>query len=243
MSVIRFLRFLFISCPLLALLSLVWPAASLLLWICDRGPDTQLELGRIWAKTFLMLSFIRVRYEGLENLDGYGSAGVAVANHPGPLDIPVLYGLPAQGVFFAAKRLFFNPFCCIQLRAGGHLPTGGRNGRDTIKSIRLGIRLITETGRGVLIFPELWHSGGELHPFQEGAALIAIMAGAPIVPIAISGTRQFMGGTVAVRIGEPIRTVGMQISDRTWLTKHLHDRVAEMLHMEAEAPDRFRRTA
>jgi 1-acyl-sn-glycerol-3-phosphate acyltransferase len=243
MILLRFLRFLFISFPLLALLCLVWPAASLLLWICGRGPDTQLELGRIWAKTFLRLMFVRVRYEGFENLDGYGSAGVGVANHPGLLDILVLYGLPVRGVFFAAKQLFFNPISCIQLRAGGHLPTGGRNGRDTIKSVRLGIRLIREKGQAVLIFAELWHWGGELGQFQEGAAFLAIVAGSPIVPIAISGTRQFMGKTVTVRVGKPIRTAGMHVSDRAWLTKHLHDRVSEMLEMESASVPGARRTA
>jgi 1-acyl-sn-glycerol-3-phosphate acyltransferase len=145
------------------------------------------------------------------------------------LDFPVLHGLPGRGIIFAQRRLFFNPLLCIQLRAGHHLPLGGVGGRDTRKSVRLGIRLIAETGKSLLIFPEVSHLNSELQPFQEGAAFIAIKAGVPIVPIALSGTRQFMGGTVTVRVGEPIDTAGLTVADRGWLTKRLHERVSEML--------------
>ncbi len=233
MKLTRFARFLFISLPSMGLLSIAWPAASLLLWICGCGPDSQLKLGRIWAKNLLAVSFIRVRYIGLENLDGYGSSGVMVANHPSLLDIPILYGIPARGNIMAAKKLFFNPFLGIQLRAGHHLPLAGPGAPDTIKSIRAGIDSITKSDRGILIFPESSHLKTELQSFQQGAAYIAIMAGVPIVPAALSGTRQFMGGTVTVRIGEPILTVGLQVSDRAWLTKHLQDRVSEMLEMDS----------
>jgi 1-acyl-sn-glycerol-3-phosphate acyltransferase len=230
---IRFLRFLFISLPLIGLISILWPVASLFYWAFGGSPDGQLQLGRIWAKKFLALSFIRVQYVGLENFEGLGPC-VLVANHPSLLDVPVLYGIPARGSILAAKQLFYNPFLSIQLRTGQHLPLGGRGARDTIKSIRIAIRLIAETGRAVLIFPEEAHLDAKLHPFEQGAAFIAIVAGVPIVPIALSGTRQFMGGTVTVRIGEPIGTEGLTVSDRGSLTACAHGRVAELMQMERQ---------
>ena len=48
---------------------------------------------------------------------------------------------------------------------------------------------------------------GDLLPFEEGAAYLALRAGVPIVPVAITGTSwAHFRGRVLVRIGEPIPT-------------------------------------
>jgi 1-acyl-sn-glycerol-3-phosphate acyltransferase len=48
---------------------------------------------------------------------------------------------------------------------------------------------------------------GELFPFEEGAAYLALRAGVPIIPVAISGTSWArFRGRVLLRLGEPIPT-------------------------------------
>jgi 1-acyl-sn-glycerol-3-phosphate acyltransferase len=48
---------------------------------------------------------------------------------------------------------------------------------------------------------------GDLLPFQEGAAYLALRAGVPIVPMAITGTAwAHFRGRITVRLGEPIQT-------------------------------------
>ena len=48
---------------------------------------------------------------------------------------------------------------------------------------------------------------GDLLPFEEGAAYLALRAGVPIVPVAITGTSwAHFRGRVLIRIGEPIPT-------------------------------------
>jgi 1-acyl-sn-glycerol-3-phosphate acyltransferase len=48
---------------------------------------------------------------------------------------------------------------------------------------------------------------GDLLPFQEGAAYLALRAGVPIVPMAITGTSWArFRGRITVRLGEPIQT-------------------------------------
>jgi 1-acyl-sn-glycerol-3-phosphate acyltransferase len=48
---------------------------------------------------------------------------------------------------------------------------------------------------------------GDLLPFQEGAAYLALRAGVPIVPLAITGSSWArFRGRVLVRVGEPIET-------------------------------------
>ena len=230
MWLIRILRFLVISLPLIGLLSVVWPAASLVLWILGKSPDDQFQLARRWAQTLVYVIFVRVQIVGLENLKGLGPS-VLAANHPSPLDVAILIScLPVNLRVFAARQLFFNPFLCFQLRIGGHLA----GGRDSLKSLRYGIRLMTKARTYVLIFAEMPHIDGKLHEFQGGAALMAIRAGVPIVPIALTGTRQVSGGTVVVRIGEPIRTQGLHGCDRNQLTTCLHARVEEMLTLNGK---------
>lgn len=225
MIVVRLLRFLFISLPFIAVLSIFWPIASLVLWISGGSPEKQFELGRWWAKALLNLAFIKVRYIGLNHFASVRRC-VLICNHSSVLDIPVLYDIPVEYCFVVAKQLFYNPFLCIQLRTAHQIPVGGNPGKDSMKSVRRAVRLITNTGKSVLIFPEIYHLSARLKPFQQGAALIAIQAGVPVVPIALTGTRQFLGGTVVVRIGEPIHAREL---DRALLTKHLHNRMAELL--------------
>ncbi len=90
----------------------------------------------------------------------------------------------------------------------------------------------------ILVFPEGGRSAtGELQPFEEGAAYLAIKAQAPLVPLALIGTREvlpmgggkFTAGTVKLKISEPIPTEGMTIKDRTDLNNAARDRIVQML--------------
>jgi 1-acyl-sn-glycerol-3-phosphate acyltransferase len=97
-------------------------------------------------------------------------------------------------------------------------------------------QMIRSRGISVLIFPEGGRSPHEMREFREGAAYIAIKAGAPIVPVGLDGTRQIlpMGsihmrpGEVVLRIGQPIETDGLKIHDRRALTDELQRRVTEL---------------
>ena len=96
--------------------------------------------------------------------------------------------------------------------------------------------MIRNRGISVLIFPEGGRSPREMREFREGAAYIAIKAGAPVVPVGLDGTRQIlpMGsihvkpGEVALRIGQPVPTGGLKIHDRHALTEELQHRVASL---------------
>jgi 1-acyl-sn-glycerol-3-phosphate acyltransferase len=100
-------------------------------------------------------------------------------------------------------------------------------------------RLIAARGASVLNFPEGGRSAEGLHEFKEGPAYIAIKAGVPVVPVAIVGLRELLpmgsmhlrSGHVVVRVGDPIATKDMQISDRAPLTAQLHEEVARLLGM------------
>ncbi len=104
--------------------------------------------------------------------------------------------------------------------------------------------MIAERRVSVLLFPEGGRSPKGLREFKEGAAYIAIKAGVPAVPIAITGMRQLLpmgsvhlrSGVATVRIGEPIPTAELKLSDRADLNRRLHDEIARLLEDPAAVP-------
>jgi 1-acyl-sn-glycerol-3-phosphate acyltransferase len=232
-----FLRSLLISTPLIALSTIAMGTLSILASFFDRQGNNLHLLARIWGKMLLAASFIRVRSEGLEKLDPNGTY-VFVANHASYMDIPaILSQLPHQFRFFAKKGLYKIPFLGTHLLRAGHLPVDRSSPRASLKSMTEAARIIAERGTCMLLFPEGGRSPHGLREFKEGAAYIAIKAGVPIVPMALVGMRALlpMGsihirtGRVVLRIGDPISTKELKLSDREALTERLHDEIAGML--------------
>ncbi len=236
-----FLRSLLISTPLIVLSTIVMGTVSIVLSFFDRQGNTLHHLARIWGKMLLAASFIRVRSEGLEKLDPQGTY-VFVANHASYMDIPaILSQLPHQFRFFAKKGLYKIPFLGTHLLRAGHLPVDRSSPRASLKSMTDAARIVAERGTCMLLFPEGGRVPEGMRDFKEGAAFIAIKAGVPIVPMALIGMREKLpmgsihirAGKVLLRIGSPISTKELKISDRAALTQRLYEEVAEMLRQGA----------
>jgi 1-acyl-sn-glycerol-3-phosphate acyltransferase len=78
------------------------------------------------------------------------------------------------------------------------------------------VRAVFERGDRLAIAPEgRIHSGERVVlPLDEGVAFFALQTGVPIVPIGITGLSWIrFGGTVRVRVGEPIRIEGRPTKD------------------------------
>jgi len=228
------LRSYLFSDPMIVLSTVVMGTLSMLASLFDGSGNTQHRIARLWARSLLAFSFIRVRVEGLEKLDPKGGY-VFVSNHQSLMDIPaILSRLPYQFRFFAKKGLFNIPFLGTHLKRAGHLPVDRSNARNSLKSMSEGGRIIAQRGVSLLIFPEGGRAPKGLREFKEGAAYIAIKSGAPVVPMAISGMRELLpmgsahirSGRVVLRIGAPIPTAGMKLSEREELTKRLYEEVA-----------------
>ncbi len=234
MSLVRSLLF---STPLILLGTVFWGTLSLVASFFDGTGNSQHCLARLWSRMLLGVSFIRVRAEGLENLDPKG-AYVLVANHGSYMDIPALTAtLPLQFRFFAKKSLYKIPFMGTHLRRAGHIPVDRSNARASLKSMTEGARIIASRRVSVLLFPEGGRSAAGLREFKEGAAYIAIKAGVPVVPIGIAGMRRLLpmgsihlrSGRVTVTVGRPISTQGMALSDRAALNQRLYEEVGRLM--------------
>ena len=109
--------------------------------------------------------------------------------------------------------------------------------RASLKTMAEAAELIRSRGISALIFPEGGRSPQAMREFKEGAAYIAIKAGATIVPIGLNGTYEVLpmgslhirGRRVRVRIGDPIPAAGLLIHDRGRVTALLRERIAALI--------------
>ncbi len=229
------LRALFITAPLIVLDTVIFGSLSMMASLFDPTGVTQHRIARVWARVLLAVSGIRVEVEGVEKLDPRGSY-VLVSNHLSLTDTPlVMAHIPLQFRFFAKQGLFRIPLLGGHLRRAGHLPVVRDNPRAGLKTLADGARLLGGRGISVLIFPEGGRSDdGTLHEFRPGASYVAIKAGVPAVPVAITGTReilpmgsiQVMPGRARLCIGDPIPTADLAPQDHTRLTAELRRRIA-----------------
>jgi 1-acyl-sn-glycerol-3-phosphate acyltransferase len=116
-----------------------------------------------------------------------------------------------------------------------------RSNRD---QSRLAIELAVERlhqGYSFLVYPEGTRSRtGELLPFKKGVFVMAIDAQAPIVPVAIHGSRNVMrkGSSliwptrVMLTVAPPIETRGLTEDDRDALIERTRNAIAAMLGEE-----------
>ncbi len=168
----------------------------------------------ILAKIFLwivMKPYFRVVVKGGKALPRRGCF-ILAANHLSYAD-PLLLGtfLKRRLWFMMAEKLFDAPGLNLFARMSDVIPV---KAGDTfqIAPIRKALTLLKK-GHGVAIFPEGERSrAGTLLPFQPGVGAIASISGAPIVPVAIVGTREaYPVGSdfpkplkVRLYVGEPI---------------------------------------
>jgi 1-acyl-sn-glycerol-3-phosphate acyltransferase len=149
---------------------------------------------------------------GGDRLPATGPA-VVVANHVSWLDpLIVPLALPRKPAILAMEELWQMPVIRSAVRAYGSLAIPIRRGTVDTASLRRALDALG-SGRLLLIFPEGGISpDGTLRPFHRGAVMLSARSGAPIIPIAIAGTRDALPlgrviprrRTVTIRVGTPI---------------------------------------
>jgi 1-acyl-sn-glycerol-3-phosphate acyltransferase len=156
------------------------------------------------SKPLLYRAF-RLHAEGVSNLPAGGF--VLSANHtsnfdPWPLGVPVY---PRWLRFMAKSELYFWPARYLLDRAGA-FPV--RRGQGDTEAIETAVELV-RAGEIVVMFPEGTRQRKGLRKKwaakpHTGAARIAHLAGAPIVPAAIKGTDRLSRlGALKVAYGAP----------------------------------------
>ncbi|MEX2237541.1 MAG: lysophospholipid acyltransferase family protein [Dehalococcoidia bacterium] len=129
----------------------------------------------------------RLKVRGLENVPDVGGA-IVVANHLSNFDPGVVGTSIKRRIRFMAKEELFFPGFGLLLRLHGVFPIR-RLEKDTA-AVRRATQLLKD-GEVLGMFPEGTRSKeGKLQHGRPGTAFIALRAGVPIVPAAITGTEE-----------------------------------------------------
>jgi 1-acyl-sn-glycerol-3-phosphate acyltransferase len=159
-----------------------------------RHPPTWLLHGGRPASRWLIRRRYDVREHGTALVPPQGPVVVA-ANHTGVIDGPLLATFGPRPVHALTKQEMFQGPLGPFLHAAGQIELD----RDTtdLGAIRLCLHVL-EHGGAVGIFPEGNRGAGDLVRFHNGAAYLALVTGAPVVPLVMYGTRPVGGGKDAL---------------------------------------------
>ena len=194
-----------------------WTAVSLTAGPLSRGAASTWA-GKKWSQSSAKGLHIYVEATGQQNVPDGGF--VYASNHESLVDILVL-GATLPGDFrWAAKRSVMNiPFLGWHLRLAGHVPVDRNKGKDAAVAVTEAFESVLRNDKPLLVFPEGTRTAdGKLKSFKNGAFQAAVLAGKPVVPVALNGTFTLMsrdevdtGGSknrddrlVTVQIGKPL---------------------------------------
>jgi 1-acyl-sn-glycerol-3-phosphate acyltransferase len=194
------------------------------------------ELSGILAR-FLIWLLGRLELYGVEHIPRSGPV-ILAANHLSNAD-PVIVAavLPRATVFMAKEELLKIPGMLWVVRHFGSFTV--RRGAADREAIRRALEAL-EQGRALGVFPEGTRSrSGALGEPHAGVGMLALRTGAPVVPIAITGTDQvsptkllWRRPRIIVRVGEPMpseRTSGALRGAAHEYTERVMEAIAALL--------------
>lgn len=152
------------------------------------GPAWSRWLGRILAQ-----GVWATRVEGQHHVPADGPV-VLAANHAGVVDGPVVVGVAPRPLHVLVKEEMFHGPVGLLLRSAGQIPLDRSGGRQALTTA-LGV---LRRGGAVGVFPEGNRGRGDVTTARAGVAWLALNGHAPVVPVAVLGTR---------RTGEPVGAV------------------------------------
>jgi 1-acyl-sn-glycerol-3-phosphate acyltransferase len=162
------------------------------------------------VSALLMKTWFRIKVVGAERFAR--EPALYAFNHLSWMDpLVMLATFPSQ------PRLHFYGPKELDLRSGGRnrfmwwttIPVPFSPLKDDLLTSVRRAQAVFDSGAALAISAEgtIHVHEGDLMPFEEGAAYLALRAGVPIIPVAITGTSwAHFRGRVLVRIGEPIST-------------------------------------
>jgi len=117
----------------------------------------------------------------------FGGPLILVTNHVNFIDVPLLYThlLPRPITGFAKAETWENPAMALLFNLWQAIPI--RRGEPDRKALRLGLEAL-RNGKILAIAPEGTRSGhGRLGRGQGGVAMLALLSGAPLLPVVYYG--------------------------------------------------------
>ena len=214
------------------------PPTIIVGWLFN-WPNLPFQAGIQTVRVALAVVGLRYQVEGREHI--LDRPAIYCVNHTSNVEPPILFAAlrrltPRLHILYKAE-LRKLPILNIGFDLVGFIPVDRGNREQTTKAVNLAVARLN-AGGSFFVFPEGTRSRtGELLPFRKGAFVMAIRAGVPIVPVAISGARDAMKkgspiirpATVRLRLGEPIETRGLDEGRRDELVHSVRAEVQRLL--------------
>jgi 1-acyl-sn-glycerol-3-phosphate acyltransferase len=202
-------------------------------------PEERLWLWRIGFPIVRALAAVVApwRIEGAENIPRTGGY-ILVANHINWKDPPWIEFALGRAIRYMGKReLFEMPVIGFVLRAIGAFPV--RRGEADRGALQMALAVVA-AGQPLGFFPEGHRSeSGQLIRARAGVGHIARNSNAPIIPLAVSGTRRarlgaFWRRDILFRVGPAFRAADLDVKsdDQQALADAIMRRVAALMPPE-----------
>jgi 1-acyl-sn-glycerol-3-phosphate acyltransferase len=225
-SIVAFLHTVIIYIWTIAATFVIGSTAILFSFFSKTGNSVH-HVARLWGRSILWVSGIKVEVVGLEYIDSQRSA-IYMSNHQSNFDIPVFFSaLPVQFRWLAKAELFKIPIFGQGMRGAGYISIDRSNRKSALNSLVRAAKSI-RNGTSVLIFPEGTRSAdGALQAFKSGGFVLALNAGVPIVPMAVQGTFHVMPKHRNIIRRHAVRLIVRPPIDTTVYTRHTKHELME----------------
>ena len=165
------------------------------------------------------------------------TGAVYIANHVSWFDVFAIAAILPRYTFVAKSELRRLPIFGRGADAAGIVFLERENRKAAFEAYK-GAAAQVRRGRNVVVCPEGTRGDDyALRPFKKGPFVLAIAAGAPVVPTVVYGAREIMRkgsfsitpGVVHIHFLEPVPTSGMTYDDRASLMRVVWMRMATAL--------------
>jgi 1-acyl-sn-glycerol-3-phosphate acyltransferase len=210
--------------------------ASLLGFHDEKGGTVQQWCMRTWARSLCAAAGVEVVVHGAEHIAS-GVGTVYASNHVSWYDIFAIASVLPRYTFVAKAELRKIPIFGWGAEGAGVVFLARENRKSAFEAYQQVAKKIAH-GLNVVVCPE--GTRGDryaLRSFKKGPFVLAIAAGAPVVPVVVYGTREVMpkgsfrvrSGTVHVHLLEPVPTTGYDYEHRHDLMRVVWTRMAGLL--------------
>lgn len=191
---------------------------------------------RTWARSLIRAGGVRVVLHGAEHIQRERGA-VYASNHVSWFDIFAIASVLPRYTFVAKAELRRIPIFGWGAEGAGVVFLPRENRKSAFEAYE-GVAREIARGRNVVVCPE--GTRGEdyhLRPFKKGPFVLAIGAGAPVVPTVVHGAREVMGkhswrvrpGTVHVHLLPAVETTRYDYDHRHAVMAEVWNAMADCL--------------
>ena len=189
-------------------------------WL-TRTTDKLYHVGVNGARLALWLSGVKLEVHGLGKIP-HDRAAIYMPNHQSNCDPPAVISILPSVLVMAKQEFFKVPVLGPAMVLRGFIPVDRKNRERAIAAVEQAVESM-KAGNSFMAFPEGTRSpDGRLQTFKKGLFVMAIKAGALIVPISVSGARKIMPkgqfaihpGVVRITIHDPISAAAYALEQR-----------------------------